>query len=1173
MSFNTALDSGQYNSLRGTTSASPSHQARISLSLCPNTVVLSAKVNQVTFPASSVQLGYDGASGDYTDIRLGMTVLVSHVDDAAQAFFTGRVRLAPSGILIYINETSAPFANDDYIYVIDDFRVWDVLPRAVNGVERPDYEESFRQLLPRIFGLKGAYADEAVSGVLELDFAPNVDPATDGATISSYLWDVGDGTITVGSATTKDITVEFPPGFRNVQFSATDSGGRTSIRHIPVWAHDDTYPVTLLDHGDLEVTLSVDEGPSGSVTAFAEIDDVLPNTLVCAWLDNEQYNGTAGHIFDNIALLGRLRREDNQTSYADAQQDATTRFEIEGPLQQLARLEVTSQQIENDLTPTAFNQVDTLTVWREIHLLLTEYSTFCELHSLDFDDTSDTFREKAIGTQQSNLLEVTNALANGINARLQMNAAGEAEVVRDGVMIATADRDGLVAVADWSAIDVLSFSIGRSHVLTVGRVDSSGGSYNATSKKVTPALAVAPGIAQNYPEGQQRLDNQVLAADQTLAEAETEIAERSGHALAKAQERDELTIAHPDGYWWLTPSLNQWYTITLDGSETARGIVLDTDTRWQLVSTTVTHELETGTRTVQAVYRRESIGTPGQSYRLPPQSSNPLTLPAFPAFPAFPALDIGAFYLPDDPLEDQVPPSLLASMGAHLLHDGNCAMYWTSTQVFVCNDFVKAQTPTWVEITPVLGETETVVACRFTLTSPPGILVMTNDSGAAATTTIDFTLSDGGFVADADPGHTPTISGVYAGGIGWKTTPSLDGDPVTGRNVSTLDIRVAFSPAIIVSAATMTYDFTAGTFDAGSIFNQVALRHLGSNVAAGGVDSSTDTNGSGKTVSVTPGFYTVDEIHLQLRSRFQFVSGGAGTNGLGVITELELTGGPSSHVWYKTNAFNPAGEWSGGDYVAATCTLMRIGATFADIYLFDPTNCDAYYSDDYGATFAAAVNVGTPPASAAGFDTQRTGIVTLGGAEDKVRIADTAGGSYADYTIYPTDAIPTAIYIPRYKFAGAANNGAGEDEPDYLTGSVVGDTGAGHSLWKVTSSGGSVTQIDATSGALGLSVGPNCLHIPWYPNAYQDILAILSFSGTRKLARSLNAGSSWAFSAALAASAAFITTRRSDAYRRQAFIANGAVLGYVSNYQASPPVILTRNVPTTATILGIDVLP
>lgn len=1155
MSFNAELTSDQLNSLRGTTSVSPSHQAKVCISLCPNTVVFSARVNQTTFPASSVQLIYDGDDGDIADVRVGMTVLISHVDDPSAAFFTGRIRVVPDVELVYINETSAAIEDNDYIFVLEDFRVWDKLPRASGNTEYPDYEQEFRQLLPLISNLKGAYADEAVSSVLSLDFAPNVDAATDGATITDYLWEVGDGTITVGSDTDKDITVEFPPGFRYIHLTVTDSEGAVSVRHIPVWVHDESYPVTLLDHGDLEVSVNLDEGPSGSITAFAGIEDVLPNTLVCAWLASERYNGTAGHIFDNIALLGRLRREDNPTSYAEAQQDASTRFEIEGPLQQLARLEITSQQIEDDSTPTKFNQVAVLTVWREVHLILTEYSTFSELHSLTFDDTTDTYREKAIGTQQGNILAVVNALANGINAAIQMNTSGEAEIVRDGVMLDDADRDALVLVADWTPIDVLDFSIGRSHVFAVGRMDASGGSYNTANRKVIPALAVAPGVAQGYADGQQRLDNQILTANLTLAEAESEIEQRSGHALAKAQERDELTISHPDGYWFLTPSLNQWYTLTLDGSETARGIVLDTSTRWQLVSMTVTHEMASGTRSVQATYRRESAGAPGQSYRLPPQSVSPLTLPSFPDFPAFPGIDIGSFFLPDEPLEGQVPPSLLGSMTAHLLHDGNCVMYWTATQIFICNDFVKTATPTWIEITPELASGETIVAARFIpYTTPPGALIATAVSG------------DGG----DEPGEW---SHTWNAVEGWGPWGPLNnearygiinpaGNWQSGIDVSEWSLVLVSGELPIdynLGSITFKYTFTGDTPSIGQ--HRVLLKTVATSFSSIGALSW----GAGTYVETFNPGASFSNIEFDIETPPDHVV---------KLTEISASGtGPfpwanGGRIWRSSNLI----DWTPGAIVTAAPLAMRIGETFDDIYLLTAGNL-VYFSDDRGVTFSDAVEIGDPASSATGFDTQRTGVVTLGGADGKVRIASTAGGAYSDYTTYPTDAIPTAIFIPRYKLADASNNGSGEDEPDYITASEVGDTAAGHSLWKVTSGGGSVTQIDATSGALGLAIGPNCLHMPWYPNAYRDILAILSFSGTRKLARSLDAGSTWAFSSALSSSAAFITTRRSDAYRRQAFIANGAVLGYVSNYQASPPVVVSRSVPTTATILGCDILP
>lgn len=1155
MSFNTALTSGQYESLRGSASTSASHRARINISLCPNTNVYTASVNQSVFASSFAQIGYDGGSGTLADVLVGMTVLISHTSSRDDAFFVGRVRKIPTSSVLYINETSAGVEDDDYIFVLDDFRIWDKLPRYFGGKEYPDYDVDFRELLPRIAGLKSAYADNTTSSVLSIDFAPDVYATTNGATISSYLWDVADGSIVTGTASTKNITAEFDPGFRWIHFTATDSNGLSLTRHIPVWAHDDTYPVTLLDHGDLETTISIDDGPYGSIPAFASISGVLDNTLICAWVGPEHYNESSGHIFDNIALVGRLRREDNQSSFADNQLDASTRFEIEGPLQQLARLEITSQEIDNDATPTAFNQVDTLTVWREIHLILTEYSTFHELHSVEFDDITDTYRERAIGTQPGSLLSVVNALANGINAKIQMNAAGEAEIVRDATMITVADRDALTTVGGWSAIDILDLGLGKSHARTVGRVDASGGTYNSTRKKVTPALSVAPGVAQDYPDGQQRLDNQVLEANLTLAEAETEISERSGHALAKVQERDELIITHPDGYWWLTPSLDQWYTFTLDGSETARAIVLDTSTRWQLVSITNTYEVETGTRTVSATYRIETSGVPGAAVRYPPQSTTKLTLPDFPPFPAFPSIDIGSFYLPDELDEDTAPATLAGSMFPNLLHDGNCVLVWTASQIFLANDFTKQLTPTWQEITPVLDTGEEIIQARFIPGSTPGALICTRVPSVSELS-YDFAVSDGGWTTVENPSSAPQgVIGIYTSGVGWQSAQSQDpahtNDEATHISLpissfSQIDIYVNFATLGTSNANIVLYKVISGTPSL--------------------LMGWTPSLGSNHVTYATP-VSGIDSIIVGVG-----VSGGASPQHNITITRVDIQS-LGSRVWYKPN-IGSTSAWSAGQLVSAQVALMRIGETFADVYLWDAQNGDAYYSDDYGVTFSSAITVGTPPSSDAGFDTGRLGTVTLAGADTLVRIATTQGGSYSDYTTVPTDTVPTAIFIPRYKFSGS-NNGAGISAPDYLLGSVDPASGTGYGLFKVTAGGATtsnVTPVDGSSNK-GLSPGPNCLNIPWYSAAYQDILAVLDFNGSRKLAVSTDSGSTWVISGAINAAAEFLTTRRSDAYRRQLFIANGVNLIYCSSYRTNPATLATRIGPTANTVLGIDVLP
>jgi len=224
MPFLGAISAANLIKLRGSVSIEPRHSGAVYLSACPNTNVYTARVNQATFEVPIAELTYDGGTGTLGDVLSGMTVLISHSNDRTAAFFRGRVRKAPSATVLYINETDgSQFANDDYIFVIDDFALHEKMARDVSGTLYPDWDVAFRKLKPIIRGLKSGYADWVASDIYTIAFAPTVTAATASATISSYSWDVADGTITVGVATDKDITATFPAGFRWISLTATDS--------------------------------------------------------------------------------------------------------------------------------------------------------------------------------------------------------------------------------------------------------------------------------------------------------------------------------------------------------------------------------------------------------------------------------------------------------------------------------------------------------------------------------------------------------------------------------------------------------------------------------------------------------------------------------------------------------------------------------------------------------------------------------------------------------------------------------------------------------------------------------------------------------------------------------------------------------------------------------------
>lgn len=1147
MSFNSALDAPAYTKLRGDTVTSPTFQGEVYLSLVPNTTIFAARVNQPTFADSFAQVTFDTVTtGAFGDIEIGQTVYVSHTNSISAAHYVGRIRKAPTSSIIYINETSADFDDNDYIFVVDDYRLWDKLARYASSVIYIDYDVTFRQLLPIIYNLKGAYAGFVSSNILTLSFASLAVAAASGASISSWAWDVGDGTITVGSASTQNITATFPPGFRWVSLTVTDSGSRVTTRRIPVWAHDPvSYPPQLLTVGSLEVSGNVESGFDATLPAYDSLSTVLDNTLLCAW-GVDAYNGTATTVTsDNIVYLGRLRQSsDTSNTDADAGLVKESRLTIEGPLTQLARIEQLTFEVRYDATPTIWGDIKDVTLWRAIHFILSEFSTFESLYSIAFDSTSNTFVFFGTKTQGGNILSAVNDLAESINAAIQMNASGSAEVVRDGRMLASGSRSSLVTVADVTTSDIIDLQYEHAHVLTVGRMQASGGVYNTASNKVTPLLSLAPGMAQDYPEGQANLTRQVLAANATQANAQIELNQRSGFALAKAQDYDRLTITFPGGYYWLTPSLNQWYTFTLDGSETVRGVVLTAATRWLLLSVTVTHDALTGTKTVQAVFARETTAPPGQTVAVPTVTTTPPTVPEFPPFETIPAFPIDPIYLPPDPIGVEIPPILLPP-GTTPRGDGNTVFTAILSILWRTLGFLASIAPDWEEITPIaLGYIVKAFALNIWTPNNKGSLCLMSDGNNSTVFNtgdsfaspvewaegdtlsgeyrqmrlgktpgevyvlggvndwcylFDFTIDDGGFTTD--PG-----GGVWTPGVGWVGEAYGTGGGISGLNI-------LFSNAEITSIAVV---HTASGYGA----TQKLIRTQ--------VDADAPTD------------------HIQ----------GGAFNGTDINTTYLIPGDPAPMD-------NITFFWDGAGSSNATITAIEVCGVGFDPFA-GSTDQNTRYSTDYGDTFATAVVVGPSPGAYTGFDTAKNGNVVLVGMDGQVMKA-TSGGAFAAYgDPVPTGAQPSCIVIPRYKSNGTSNDTTNPDY--YLASSEL--TAGNEALWYVEDAGTTFNDITPlVSGDYGVATGPDCLTVPWTKGNY--IIAALAFGGTPKFVRSITAGSAWVSGGIIDASANYVRTRKNDLSYRQAFLNNGGP-AFSQNYRASVPPIDTKSYPSEDDIILIE---
>lgn len=715
MSFVPALTSGQLNTLRGTPTVAPTYQAAAYVSVVPNTIVFQASVNQSSFTASYAFVLYDNVTiGDYTLILDGMRIFITPTADLTNALrtgFTGRARRGGGGnvagpVAINVNESSTAIQDNWIITVIDDYPLLDRLGRQVNGVQYIDYDVAYRKPKPVIYNLESAYANWVTGGVLSIDFAPLAFAVTSGASISSWLWDVIDGTITSGSTTTQNITATFPPGFRWVFLTVTDSNGSTRTRRIPVWAHDpDLYPPVPLQVGDLVTPGNIESGYSATCTAWAGVENILDNTYVVFWSDEQYQDLDDSLLGDNINFVGRFRQSsDTSTPDLDVGQIAETHYTIEGVMEQLARIELLPYELDNVGVATVFFQVVNLTPWRAVCLMLSEFSTFLETFSLSFDDLTDTYLGLGFRTQNGNILAVINDLYYSLNGAMQINPAGEAQFVRDLRMQGTSARNAAPTVINFDNRDLLAIDdYNHDNVRTVGRLKSTGGSFLSAVNQYATFESLAPGIAQDYPEASQSLDRQVLAANQTAANAQSELNTRAGYAFARAQDSDKISVTHPDGYASiLIPALDTWYTFTLDGSETVRGIVLTSATRWLLISVEIDHNAQEGEKTCKAVYTIETTGAAGQSVVYPPLQDTPYTVPSFPPFDPFPAFPTDpSFYLPPD--TNVLPYSGDPTNQALAPADGNTVMQADDSDnvlLITTNYIIGGLYPTWVDITP-----------------------------------------------------------------------------------------------------------------------------------------------------------------------------------------------------------------------------------------------------------------------------------------------------------------------------------------------------------------------------------------------------------------------------------------------------------------------------------------
>jgi hypothetical protein len=508
--------------------------------------------------------------------------------------------------------------------LINDYRVWAKIPRILStGAIYKDFDIAFgsfgTQYKPVANGGPG-YAGfvDSVTELITVSFDASNSLNVQGTGSLTYLWDIGDGTLTSGLATDAGITATFPAGFRWVHLTATHSvTGQSHTCHIPVFAAETSGANKPFEHFVGEQILRA-EGQTFRATILEDIpaDEYPDGTLVMYW-EEEYYDaagvgslsGPAGR--EHMKFIGWVQR-----APAEVQREKTgllrdTVLECVDVAGRLRSLPGFPQLLERAAAPGRWGQMDDPDIDRYIHYLLHWHSTALDLADFQWSGLgASTYYFLRLGSDGQSLYDQVDQRAKAIGHRLTCDMWGRLDVVRDEMLADSRHSTNIVSLteADYASVRFERQRPPRVHWLR-------GYAVLASETAITAVRCIAPGEAPGQGESSQE-QNYQLVTDQDALNA------REGHRYARLNAPEGLwdfELAH-GGDAGINPAWFEWVPVTLGAAYAAQQGLTLTAARFLPQEVVISHERERGGRTksVRLRMEREVTGVPAQTVIIPP---------------------------------------------------------------------------------------------------------------------------------------------------------------------------------------------------------------------------------------------------------------------------------------------------------------------------------------------------------------------------------------------------------------------------------------------------------------------------------------------------------------------------------------------------------------------------
>ena len=515
------------------------------LSVIPPRVIMQAQVSQLIFTYPLASLDIENAifpNGDtIVDVLPNLDVWIGTTPDARDVF-VGRTRLAGDGvtataILLNINEISAGGTSQPqevnlfitpgmYVTIVETYSAYYALPNFVDVAGtlqvRKDYDVPYtdQNELPlpvaNISYLEGTSPVGFVDNVttdyrVKLSGESSFEAIT-GASVTSYLWDIGDGVLVGGYALSDEtIEVDFPQGSRWVSLLVTDSNAKTHTARNPLMYYDvDNQPQRVLsasDSRDLKGRSMTISGEANELTLEA-----VPHGALCYVWDRQEFGGQTSEYVISY-FIGWAVRE----GVAIVSLGPDVSIEIVGPVPMLANVSAVPQRVENATSPANWQEAVSgmVNIPGMVYYLLfwhlPAYLTLFDLRLFPDDEDWSTTNQPGFGAQG----DLGGTVLGQQIARLATRLPGNFGSTSTGALVLTRnhqynnDRSGVVARMTIIAnSDTEGVASDRSHRLSTGQVMGDGLIF--TQGQVVPVRSIAQGRAPSASGGRAQIQGLIV---------------------------------------------------------------------------------------------------------------------------------------------------------------------------------------------------------------------------------------------------------------------------------------------------------------------------------------------------------------------------------------------------------------------------------------------------------------------------------------------------------------------------------------------------------------------------------------------------------------------------------------------------------------------------------------